>query len=106
MIHKAFFGDAERTFALSPELMIELERKTGTGIGGLCRRVFDGQFSLSDISETIRLALVGGGTTPADALSLVEAYALKRPLLETFPLAVAILETVWFGEASKDPANG
>lgn len=47
--------------------------------------------------ETIRLGLIGGGAKPEDAAALVGTYAASRPLAETYPLAVAILECVWFG---------
>lgn len=97
--HVQFFGDAERTFALTPELIVELERITGSGIGGLCQRLFRSDFRHADVTETIRLALIGGGEKPEDAAALVAAYATTRPLAETFPLAVAILETLWFGRA-------
>ena len=43
---KAFFGDAERTFKLTPALIVELERKTGAGIGGLSKRIFAGEFKV------------------------------------------------------------
>ncbi|MCB1522501.1 MAG: gene transfer agent family protein [Rhodoblastus sp.] len=95
--HRQFFGDAERDFALTPELIIELERVTGAGIGGLCKRLFASDFKHADLLEVVRLALIGGGETPEDAAALVAAYATTRPLAETFPLAVAILETLWFG---------
>lgn len=95
--HRQFFGDGERTFSLTPVLIVELERKTGAGIGGLCRRLFAGDFRHADLTETIRLALIGGGEAPEDAAALVATYAAHRPLAETYPLAVAILETVWFG---------
>jgi hypothetical protein len=97
--HVAFFGDVKRTFKITPELVIELERKTGAGIGGLCRRLFAGEFAHGDILETIRLALIGGGENPEAAASLVDAYAAHRPLSETYPLAVSILEALWFGRA-------
>ncbi len=41
----AFFGDAEYQFKLTPALVLELERKTGAGIGTLCSRVFAKQFA-------------------------------------------------------------
>jgi hypothetical protein len=104
MTHRAFFGDGERDFKLTPELIVELERKTGAGIGGLCRRLFAGEFKHLDIVETIRLALIGGGTSPKDADALVSAYAINRPLDETYPLAISILESLWFGSAKKDAA--
>ena len=106
MTHRAFFGDGERDFRITPELIIELERKSGAGIGGLCRRLFAGDFKHSDVTETIRLALIGGGTSPKDADALVAAYAVKRPLSEIYPLAVSILETLWFGASQKDKSNG
>ena len=36
---KTFFGDAERTFALTPVLIEELERLTGAGIGAIAKRL-------------------------------------------------------------------
>jgi hypothetical protein len=99
--HRAFFADTERNFALSFELAGELERKTGVGIGALFNRLFRADFSLADVTETIRLGLIGGGSTPAQAASIVRTYVENRPLSETYPLAVAILETVWFGKANE-----
>ena len=49
--HTAFFGDAERAFRLSPELILELEHKSGVGIGAFCGRLFRSEFRLSDISD-------------------------------------------------------
>jgi hypothetical protein len=42
----------------------ELENVTGTGIGALYRRVVAHDFNLAAITETIRLALIGGGAAP------------------------------------------
>lgn len=104
--HVQFFGDAQRTFSLTPELIAELERKTGAGIGGLCRRLFAGDFRHAEVTETIRLALIGGGEVPEDAAALIAAYAINRPLAETYPLAVAILEATWFGSGPRDDGQG
>ncbi|MEO9335966.1 gene transfer agent family protein [Mesorhizobium sp. SB112] len=97
MKHVAFFGDGEKTFALPFELIEELQRKTGVGIGALFQRVRALQFGIADLSETIRLALIGGGTDPKEAAALVAAYVAKRPLADSIPIVFAILETVWFG---------
>ncbi len=102
--YRVFFGDAEREFRLTPELILELERKTGVGIGGLCRRLFAGDFRYSEIMEVIRLALIGGGEQPKRASELVDAYAASRPFMETFPIAVSVLEVAFFG-AVKTPVN-
>lgn len=104
MKHVAFFGDGKHTFALPHPMMIELEHKAGVGIGALCTRVFNRHFTITDLVETIRLALIGGGKTPADAEQLVAAYARSRPLAEIYPLAVAILEVAYLGNSS-EPAK-
>lgn len=104
--HVAFFGDAERRFALTSPLILELERKTSTGIGALSRRVFSSDFRHADLLEIVRLALVGGGTDPEEAAALVAAYAAPAPVMSTYALAVAILELTMFGEAGGDDDGG
>mgnify|MGYP000869510875 CR=1 FL=1 len=98
----AFFGDGTRTFRSRPELIDELERKTGRGISGLSKSLFSGDFRHAEMTETIRLALVGGGETPEVAASLTAAYAANRPIVEVLPLAVAILETAFFGKPAPE----
>lgn len=102
--HVAFFGDQERTFLLTPPMIVELERITGRGIGGLCRSLFASDFRHVEVLQTIRLALIGGGTEPEEAASLIAAYATPRPVMEPYALAVAILEATMFGKAARDDA--
>jgi hypothetical protein len=103
--HTGYFGDAEYKFRITPPLVLELEAKCGAGIGAICHRVFHRQFAQSDITETIRLALIGGGTAPKRAAELIASYAADRPLSETYPLAAKILEKLWFGNPHETP-NG
>ncbi len=103
--HSAFFGDGDYSFRITPALALELEAKCGAGIGSICNRVFHRQFTQADIVETIRLGLIGGGTAPKRAAELIAAYAADRPLSETYPLAVKILEKLWFGNPH-ETANG
>ncbi|KIZ43095.1 MULTISPECIES: gene transfer agent family protein [Rhodopseudomonas] len=103
--HRAFFGDAEYEFRITASLISELERKTNAGIGTLCSRIFARQFTQADINETIRLALIGGGVAPERAASLIASYAVDRSLSETYPLAVAILDALWFGQPH-EASNG
>lgn len=98
---RAFFGDQDRTFRLTPDMIVELERKTGRGIGGMCRDLFAGDFRHAEVLETIRLALIGGGETPQVAASLVATYAAPRPVMEPYGLAVSILETAMLGRTGK-----
>lgn len=100
--HRQFYGDAEHDFRLSPELIIALESKTGRGIGGLSRSMFGGDFRLAEITETIRLALIGGGTDPAEAAALVSVYTGIMPIMESYALAVEILANLMTGKAADD----
>lgn len=95
--YTAFFGDGDKSFALPPHLIVELERKTNTGIGTLCLRIPEGHFRHAELIEVIRLSLIGGGTAPQDAAALVETYAVNRPLAEPFALASAILAALYLG---------
>jgi len=105
--YTAFFGDGDKTFALPSHLIVELERKTNTGIGTLCLRIPEGHFRHAELIEVIRLALIGGGTTPQEAAALVETYAVNRPLAEPFALASAILAARYLGTpATPDEPEG
>lgn len=97
MTKTEFFGDSEHKFALPFPLIEELQRKTGVSIGILFQRVRGLTFSIADIRETIRLGLIGGGMEPVEAFKLVKTYVENRPLVETMPVALSILELVWFG---------
>jgi len=92
-----FFGDAERDFNLTGELILELERKAMSGIGALSKRVMSGDFGFNDIIEILRLGMIGGGTSPKDAAELVAAYADKTPIAELYPIALAVIEQRFFG---------
>lgn len=98
-----FFGDGEHTFELTPALIRELETKCGSGVGMIANRLFSRTFAQADLTETIRLALLGGGgITPKRAHELIVAYVDGRPLIETYELAAKILERTLFGNPHED----
>lgn len=92
-----FLGDREHTFRLTPKFIPELEHVTGAGIGTLFKRLAEGHFHFAEIMHTIRLGLVGGGMCPKDAAHLCSSYVEDRPIAETWPIALAILERLWLG---------
>ncbi len=98
MQHTAYFGDGEKTFALTSEMIHELERKTGVGIAALYARFMRQDFHFTDIIEIIRTGLIGGGTSPAEAQTLIDTYAKPRPVMEVLPLAFDILDARWSGK--------
>ncbi len=54
LTHTAFFGDGEYTFALTDDMITELERVADLGIGALYLRAVNMQFKLTDLVEIIR----------------------------------------------------
>lgn len=102
MIHTAFFGDGEKTFALSTPMVLELERRTGNGIGAIFARIRAHQFTLQDVTETIRLSLIGGGASPSDADALVKAYVDERPLVESMEIALDVITARMLGPIAAD----
>ncbi|MGE3643251.1 MAG: gene transfer agent family protein [Beijerinckiaceae bacterium] len=105
MALEILFGEKTRVLRIQPEHIFELEHVCGGGIGSLCKRIFASEFSLADIQHTVRLALIGGGESPARAQELVNAYVTARPLSESYPIAVTILERLWFGKRETLPAE-
>jgi len=102
-MHKAFFGDREREFSLTPHLIPELQRTTGKAIGAVIDRMR--RLSYAEITETIRLGLIGAGTSPEEAAALVTTYVPARPLAEANILAIDILTALWIGPEA-EPING
>ena len=102
--HRAFFGTADHDFTLTDDMITELERLTDTGIGAFYQRVVAMHFRAADLAEIIRLGLIGAGMHPQEAMQLTDTYARNRPMSETFPLALDILDARWNGTAA--PATG
>lgn len=90
-----FLGDREHRFLLTPAEIVELERVAGCGIGALFRRVLAREFYHADVLHTLRLALIGGGSTPEAAAQLVRTYAERRPFPEYVGIVVDTLAALW-----------
>lgn len=88
--------DRGRPADVRPHL-VELERITEAGVGLLMARVIGGNFHAADLTETVRLGLIGGGATPAEAATLARVYVAERPLTEGHALATEILLAAWNG---------
>ncbi len=97
--HTAFFGDQQRDFVLTAAMVLELERKIGSGIGSIYRRVLALDFSSTEVVEVIRLGLIGSGTNPEEASNLIDAYVAPFPLSRSYALAVDILEARMTGKS-------
>lgn len=87
------FGDGEFTFRLGLGELEELERKCDLGVFQIAGRLSpeSRQFRLVEVTETIRLGLIGGGMKPVDALAKVRLYVDERPLDESRDVAYAVV---------------
>jgi hypothetical protein len=106
------FGGEERTFAFNLNEIEELQRLSGNvGLGTIIKRVMENEFWHSDIYQTIRLGLIGGGeVAPTRAKELCDTYIVGKPLAApgdpSSPLSVTkvILGNIMFGVAEdKEP---
>jgi hypothetical protein len=122
------FGDGEYRFRLGLKEIAELQTKCDAGIGAIYSRLMRGRYrdgedivlnpleavwKVQDISETVRLGLIGGGSglvngepvkvTPEVALAMCRKYVEGRPLLDIWKIAAAIMSACIIGYA--DPAG-
>lgn len=100
---EAEFAGGTHRFLLGLAEILELEMATGRGPERIFRRLRNGDYSAKDVSETIRLGLVGGGFSPDLARTLVKRFVDERPLAENVPLAAAIVGARLYGIAEERP---
>lgn len=94
-IHR-FLGDDEYSFDLAPQV-VPLEKRLDLGIGEIAQRVVSGRFHHRDLIEIIRFALIGAGTSPEAAKSLIEIFVDGAPVSPVHALANEILSATWDG---------
>lgn len=85
------WADGTHTFRLAWGQLAELQEHCDAGPYVVLNRLATSQWRVEDISNVVRLGLIGGGMTPADALKKVRAYVEARPPLENVLVAQAIL---------------
>lgn len=86
------FGDGEYSFRLGLAEIEELEAKRDAALFTIARRLDPSRRDarLADITEVIRLGLIGGGMAPVAALALVRRYVDERPIDESRDVAFSI----------------
>ncbi|WP_313666097.1 gene transfer agent family protein [Shinella sp.] len=85
------WADGTYAFRLAWGQLVELQEKCDAGPYVVLSRLENHSWRMNDISQTIRLGLIGGGIKPADASTLTRRYVEERPPLESVPYAIAIL---------------
>lgn len=105
------FGDGTYTFRLGLEGIEEVEDKLDLSIFTVAARLspINRSARLADIMQVLRVGLIGGGTSPVDALALVRRYVDARPLDENrdiaYAVALAALARVHPGDLDDPPGE-
>lgn len=105
------WADGTHTFRLALEQIEELEEKRDASLFTLALRLSPSvrEAKVRDISEVLRLGLIGGGMKPVEALALVRRYVDERPLDESrdvaYAIAMAGLARVHPGELGVDDSG-
>jgi hypothetical protein len=73
-------GDGEYDLCLRIGELITLQETLNLGPQALCNRFANQEWMVGDITETIRLALIGGGLPHQDAFKLVKNYVKEGHL--------------------------
>lgn len=98
------WADGTYSFRLSLAGAIELEEKCDAPIAVIHGRLVSGAYKITDVRETIRIGLIGGGADPVKALNLVRKYVDDRPLAESWIIARVIMGGLFHGFA-EHPIN-
>ena len=86
------FAGEERTFRLSIGGIVEIEENRNCSLFELVERLnpIVRRARLKDISEVLRVGLIGGGAKPVDAAALTKRYVDERPIDENRDIAYAV----------------
>lgn len=95
------WAGTERLFRLNFGGVLDLEEACGKqAIGAVFLRLSTGQFFATDVYQTIRLALIGGGMNVVEVKQLLDKHFDTNPLVEHASLASDILITLMVGVES------
>lgn len=96
------WADGSYHFRLAWGELAELQEKCDAGPFVILNRLSSGTWKVHDISQTIRLGLIGGGLKPAEALKLTRKYVEERPPMENLVHAQVILSAGLMGAPEED----
>ncbi|MBM7322430.1 gene transfer agent family protein [Agrobacterium sp. S2] len=91
------WADGTHSFRLAWGQLAELQEKCDAGPYVVLQRLHSGEWRVEDISNIIRLGLIGGGLEPSPALKLTRAYVEARPPMESLIPAQVILSAALMG---------
>jgi len=99
------WASGSHTFRLAWGQLSELQEKCDAGPYTVLQRLYRGDWKIEDISNVIRLGLIGGGMEPVPALKLVRGYVEARPPMESLQTAQAVLAAACIGAPDEDASK-
>jgi hypothetical protein len=100
------FADGTYSFRLAYGQWLELQEALNCGPLELYVNLLQRKWRVQHLREIIRIGLIGGGTTPTDALRLVKRYVEDRPIIESVQLAIEIVAaSLTLPEGAEVPAG-
>jgi hypothetical protein len=86
--------------------LLAIEDRCGSGVGAVYQRIVDGSWKVYDISEVIRLSLIGAGMSAEDAKKKTDAHVLQNPngLAPSLLVSMRVLEAALVG-VQDDPVG-
>lgn len=100
------WADGTHSFRLAWGQLAELQEKCDAGPYVVLQRLHSGEWRIEDVSNIIRLGLIGGGMEPAPALKLTRAYVEARPPMESLIPAQVILSAALMGAPEEAVGEG
>lgn len=97
------WADGTYVFRLAWGQLVELQEQCDAGPYIILQRLMAGAWRVQDISQVIRLGLIGGGTLPDKALQLIRDYVEARPPFETLAIAQGVLGVALQGAPDGEP---
>lgn len=101
------WAEGTHVFRLGWGELMKLQEAPGIDAGPyvVLGRLTSGAWRMEDIEHVIRLGLIGGGTTPAEASRLVRTYVRERPPMENLFLAQGVLTAGVIGAPEEEGAK-
>jgi len=100
------FADGVYSFRLAYGQWLELQEALNCGPLELYVNLLQRKWRVQHLREIVRIGLIGGGTTPPDALRLVKRYVEERPIIESVQLALEIVAaSLTLPEGAEVPAG-
>lgn len=94
------FGDGDSTFCLTYPTVSDWEKRRDRSLFAVYNRMLrNNVVFLDDVREILHMALVGAGVKPEAATAQVRTWVELRPIGETYPLALEVMDAFFFGNA-------